>query len=77
MIHDVNIDLPKEVKLYIKNKLNDDHAQGYKNLYDRIRVWTVNDPNEISRLLDIGVNTIITDFPGRALALRSERKSLV
>ena len=46
-----------------------------KDLFDRIRVWTVNDMDEIKQLLDLQVNAIMTDFPERALFYRSERKS--
>lgn len=30
--------------------------------------WTVNEPPEIRRLLDLGIDAIITDYPARALA---------
>ncbi|RDW18367.1 glycerophosphodiester phosphodiesterase [Oceanobacillus arenosus] len=48
-----------------------------KDFFDKIRVWTVNDKDEIKQLLDLNVDAIITDFPGRALFYRSERKSFV
>ena len=31
----------------------------------RVNVWTVNEPNEIARMKDFGVNGIISDFPDR------------
>ncbi|MGH9333628.1 MAG: glycerophosphodiester phosphodiesterase, partial [Vicinamibacteria bacterium] len=33
-----------------------------------IHVWTVNEPVHIARLLDWGVDGIMTDDPGRAIA---------
>jgi len=48
-----------------------------KDLLSKVRVWTVNDSNEIKQLLDLHVNTIITDFPEDALFFRNERKTFV
>ncbi|MBS4195677.1 glycerophosphodiester phosphodiesterase [Lederbergia citri] len=45
-----------------------------KDLKGNIRVWTVNDPLEINELFDIGVNTIISDFPERALMIKNARR---
>jgi glycerophosphoryl diester phosphodiesterase len=49
----------------------------YKDLFEKIRIWTVNDMDGMKQLLDLGVNAIITDYPGKALFYRSERKSFV
>lgn len=55
--------------------LNNVHQ--WKDLYDKIRVWTVNGNDEIKQLLDLKVNAIMTDFPEKALFFKSERKAFV
>ena len=47
----------------------------YKDLLEKTRIWTVNDMDGLKQLLDLGVKTIITDFPEKALFYRSERKT--
>jgi glycerophosphoryl diester phosphodiesterase len=44
------------------------HASGAQ-----VHVWTVNEPAEMERLLDLGVDGLVTDFPGRLAALLAER----
>jgi glycerophosphoryl diester phosphodiesterase len=44
--------------------IRDAHVQG---IY--IHVWTVNDEEDMRRLIDWGVDGIITDYPGRLMAL--------
>lgn len=34
-----------------------------------VRVWTVNEPEDMQRMADLGVDTIITDYPDRLLAM--------
>jgi glycerophosphoryl diester phosphodiesterase len=36
----------------------------------RVHAWTVNDPDDITRMFLLGVNGIFTDFPDRAIQIR-------
>jgi len=42
----------------------------------RIEVWTVNDTAGMHAMFSNGVDSIITDFPGKAVALRAQRAEL-
>ena len=39
----------------------------------QVHVWTVNEPGEMTRLLDLGVDGLVTDYPGRMAQLLSTR----
>lgn len=43
------------------------------NMGVRVDVWTVNDPDEMARVLDMDVDGIITDYPDRLLDLLRAR----
>jgi glycerophosphoryl diester phosphodiesterase len=36
--------------------------------------WTVNDPSEMRKLIELGVDGIITDYPDRLRSVMAERK---
>ncbi len=53
----------ESLQLVTKESIEAAHSLGLE-----VHVWTVNDPYEIRRLLGLGVEGIITDYPDRALA---------
>lgn len=55
--------------------LSGDYKQ--KEMVTNIRVWTVNDSDEINQLLDVGVYALMTDFPEKAIYNRDRRKVFV
>jgi glycerophosphoryl diester phosphodiesterase len=44
------------------------HAHGVQ-----IHVWTINEPDEMTRLLELGVDGLVTDFPARMVELLAQR----
>jgi glycerophosphoryl diester phosphodiesterase len=52
-----------------KEYLDQMHAQGIE-----LWQWTVNDEADMKRLLELGVDGIITNFPDKALMLRNENQ---
>jgi glycerophosphoryl diester phosphodiesterase len=67
---DVDI-LSVNIKLATDRLLRKAQRQG-----KQIHVWTVNEPREMRRLIEHGVNNIITDHPDRFLAIKEERAGL-
>ncbi|MEH7225571.1 glycerophosphodiester phosphodiesterase [Bacillus sp. JJ1566] len=69
--------LPTEVINYLNQKANEDNEDFFHGLFHKLRVWTVNEPTEIERLLSLHVDTIITDYPDRAIRIRDEQMKIV
>ena len=53
--------------------IDSNYVQRYRRLGYRISTWTVNHPGEMKRLLDLGVDSIITDYPARLKQMVDER----
>ena len=58
-----NIPLVTEQTLAVAHQLNVE-----------IHVWTINEPPEMRRLLDLGVDGVMSDFPARLLEVVRERR---
>ena len=56
--------------LHISKKLVLKYQEQWQDLLPTLRVWTVNDAAQIEEFLALGVDTIMTDTPDVALALR-------
>ncbi|MCC3357864.1 glycerophosphodiester phosphodiesterase [Bacillus sp. REN16] len=69
--------LPIEILNYLNKRANEDYVVSLEGLYDKVRVWTVNEPDEIERLFKMQAGAIITDFPNRAIRIRNEQMKLV
>ena len=49
------------IKRYKIELLNKRHIDFLKSLNIKVIAWTINDTNEINRLIDLGVDGIMTD----------------
>jgi len=45
----------------------------FANIYDRLRVWTVNDANEMKKFFELGIVAVMTDYPDVAVKVRNVR----
>ena len=57
------------VQLVSRRFLDAAHASGV-----RVDVWTINEADEMHRLLDLGVDVIMTDRPGLLAEVLEQRK---
>ncbi len=60
----------KGIKLVTPRFVGAAHSRGV-----RVDVWTINDPGEMGRLLDLGVDVVMTDRPGVLASLLGERRA--
>jgi glycerophosphoryl diester phosphodiesterase len=51
-----------------------EHVEAAHRFGCEVHVWTINEPAEIERLLDLGVDGIMSDFPGLARAAAARRR---
>ena len=60
----------KGIKLVTPRFVGAAHSRGA-----RVDVWTINDPGEMRRLLDLGVDVVMTDRPGVLAGLLEEHRA--
>ena len=58
--------------LHMDKKIVLDKPEYWKRIADQLRVWTVNDEEEMRKLIALGVKAIITDYPEVAVRIRKD-----
>ena len=58
--------------MFWRNLSADDVALSHK-IGIEVLPWTVNDPTDMARLIDMGVDGIITDYPDRLRAVMAAK----
>ncbi|HSH48678.1 MAG TPA: glycerophosphodiester phosphodiesterase family protein [Halomonas sp.] len=58
------------------NRINEKEIRLANHYGYELHAWTVNAPREMTRLMDLGVDAIITDHPRRLVALVEQRAAL-
>ncbi|EOR27188.1 glycerophosphodiester phosphodiesterase [Cytobacillus oceanisediminis] len=59
--------------LHLHKEMVIDNLQDWQELRKLVRVWTVNQEEEMTNLIDAEVEAVITDYPELAIAIRQER----
>jgi len=68
--HNCPVDVVKpQFRLASRDLINDVHSEGLK-----VFAWTVNDPQEASRLMDLGVDGLISDHPEMVRGLLGKKR---
>jgi len=53
--------------LHLEKDMLLSNPEHYKDVYEKLRIWTVNNAQDVTTLLQLGVGAIISDFPGEML----------
>lgn len=52
------------------------NEENWKHFGSRLRVWTVNEVNDMKKMIDLGVAALITDYPEEAVLLVKDLKKI-
>jgi glycerophosphoryl diester phosphodiesterase len=58
-------DLPVDVLSVEKSLVDSEFMAAAREAAKKVHVWTVNDPEEMNRLIGLGVDAVITNYPDR------------
>lgn len=58
--------------LHVDKEMIFENPKLWKEIYDKLRIWTVNDEAEIRELINLGASAVVTDFPEEAIKIRDE-----